>query len=245
MSGRKDPGGAATAVNLLSPWVLDGLRVRRLRRQFGVAALVVLVLLAGGWTFQRLRLEQARADLHGEQAVTTGLQRQIEDLGEIRTYVQGVQRRASTVQDAMFAQVSFAEVLRALQSATPPGARIESLSVTLPVPGAAPTAGTFAGPEALAQARGLAAASCPGPDPFRTRVIVGCLDLTGTAGDREQVGRLVINLGRDRLFVEPFVSTTTTGDGAGVSFTGSVALSPQVFSRRYDDLSRLLAKGAS
>ncbi|MDO9495238.1 MAG: hypothetical protein Q7J48_06020 [Nocardioides sp.] len=247
MSARKEPAAAASAVNLLSPWVLEGLRVRRLRQRFGVAAVVVLVLIAGGWTFQRLQLEQTRADLHGERAVTTGLQRQIEDLGEIRTYVQGVQHRASTVQDAMFTQVSFSQVLRALEAATPRGVRIESISVTLPVAGSEPAAGvvSFADPEELEAARGLDGASCPGPDPFGTKVVVGCLDLTGTAGDRDQVGRLVINLGREGLFVEPFVSTTTTGDGTGVSFTGSVALSPQVFSRRYDDLTGLLTKEAS
>jgi len=47
-------------------------------------------------------------------------------------------------------------------------------------------------------------------------------------------------LGDSALFVEPFISTTTTADGEKVIFTGSVGLSEQVFSNRYADLKRLL-----
>ena len=45
----------------------------------------------------------------------------------------------------------------------------------------------------------------------------------------------------DRLFVEPFISTTTTSDGDVVTFTGSVGLSEKAFSKRYADMEKLLA----
>ena len=35
------------------------------------------------------------------------------------------------------------------------------------------------------------------------------------------------------LFVEPFISTTTTGDSDPVTFSGSVGLSEKVYSHRY------------
>lgn len=228
------------ALNLLSPWVLEELRVRRLRGRFALGGLALVLALAGGWTFQRLELSGARADLRGEEAVAAGLSQRIADLGEVRTFVQGVNRRALTVQQAMRTQVSFAEVLRALDAATPRGARLESVAVVLPVP---TTPSTPA--EETADARGLVATTCPGPDPFATRVVIGCLELSGTAGDRGQVGRLVVALGDSALFVEPFVSTTTSSDGSGVSFTGSVALSPAAFSGRFDELPDLLPGGTS
>ena len=71
--------------------------------------------------------------------------------------------------------------------------------------------------------------------------MVACIELTGTAQNREQVSRLVEGLAASDLFVEPFVSTTTTSDGdddaaAGVEFTGTVGVSPEARSGRYDGL---------
>ena len=40
--------------------------------------------------------------------------------------------------------------------------------------------------------------------------------------------------------MEPFISTTTTADKAQVTFTGSVGLSPRVYSHRYTDIDKLL-----
>ena len=50
---------------------------------------------------------------------------------------------------------------------------------------------------------------------------------------RSQVGELVTRLGGSDLFVEPFISTTTTGDAQEVTFSGSVGLSAKVYSLRY------------
>lgn len=239
------------ALNLLSPWVLEELRVRRLRGRFALGGLALVLALAGGWTFQRLELAGAQADLRGEEAVAAGLGQRIADLGDVRTYVQGVGRRALTVQQAMRTEVAFSDVLQALDGATPRGARIDSVSVVLPEPTAAdPATAPVATPvdpaaDPAEDPRGLVPTACPGPDPFATRVVIGCLDLSGTAATRDQVGRLVVALGRNPLFVEPFVSTTTASDGSGVAFTGSVALSPAAFSGRFDELPALLGGDAS
>lgn len=229
----------ATSVNLLSPWVHEDLRVRRWRERFGLGLLALLVLVAGAWAFQRVALAQAEADLRGEEATAASLQRRIADLAPVQAYVDGVDRRARTVQERMVTDVAFSEVLEALADATPAGARIESVSVELPATRADAGAVVDAAGTVTDPTRGLEAATCPGPDPFATLVVVGCLTLTGTADDRDSVGDLVRLLDRSRHFAEPFVSTTTTGDGAGVSFSGSVALDPKVFTGRYDDLAAL------
>ena len=69
--------------------------------------------------------------------------------------------------------------------------------------------------------------------------VIGCVTLSGTASSRDAVGQLVENLAGSDAFAEPFISTTTTDEGASVAFSGSVALDPKVFSGRYDDLARL------
>jgi hypothetical protein len=147
-------------------------------------------------------------------------------------------------------------VLEGLQDATPVDARIESVSVTpaapalevAPAPAPDPgTAGGEEGTEAPAEEVPPPATSstspCPGPDPFSTRVVVGCVTVSGSASSRDDVGDLVVRLGEDPLFVEPFISTTTTADEEQVTFSGSVGISPKVYSRRYADLERLLATG--
>lgn len=95
--------------------------------------------------------------------------------------------------------------------------------------------------------RGLSGAACPGPDPFDTTPSIGCVTISGSAEDRDAVSALVEALSRETAFVEPFITTTTTdaaetGDGTGatagasVTFSGTVGLTPKVFSGRYDGL---------
>ena len=74
--------------------------------------------------------------------------------------------------------------------------------------------------------------ACPGPDPFNTKPVIGCITLAGSATSRAQVGELVIALDRIGLFVEPFISTTSASDST-VTFGGSVGLSQAAFSKRY------------
>ncbi len=74
--------------------------------------------------------------------------------------------------------------------------------------------------------------------------MVGCITLSGTADSRATVGDFVVNLGHDKLFVEPFISATTTAEGTDVVFTGSVGLSEKAFSHRYADIDVTLAKEA-
>lgn len=231
-----EPATVRASVDLLSPWVHEQLRVHRWRTRLLAAGVALVLVIGGAWTYQRLALAGAAADLRGEEAVAGQLTREIAALAPVQGYLDGVERRARTVQQAMLSDVDFARVLRELAASVPTGAGIDTLAVDLPAPApeAAPALaadGTITDP-----ARGLGTTSCPGPDPFATLVVVGCLSFSGTAADREDVGRLVDALDRSSWFVEPFVTTTTTSDGSPIAFSGSVALDPKVFSARFDEL---------
>lgn len=238
-------------VNLLSPWAFEALATRRLRRRFVAAGCVLVLLLGAGWAVQHLRVGQAQQVLTVEQAETARLTAQTQELAPVRTYVATVDQQKMTVQEAMQHEVYLSRVLSGLENASPTGADVESVAVTMTPPPATP-AGTTAAPSTGTEATGEAAAPapttpstvspCPGPDPFNTKVVVGCITLSGSADSRATVGELVINLGDDTLFVEPFISTTTTADGDQVMFTGSVGLSTKAFSKRYADLDALLRK---
>lgn len=229
-TGRRRSAAAPT-VNLLSPWSFEALATRRLRRRFVLGAALLVLLLSAGWGVQHLRAGQAGQLLAIEEAERATLSAQTSELAPIRTFVAGVEKRKQTVTEAMRTEIRFSTVLSELSKATPADAELTNVAVMLSPPPAPAT------PDPTAAD---AASACPGPDPFGTRPVVGCLTLSGTAASRDAVGQLVIELGRSAIFVEPFVSTTTTAEGARVTFTGTVGLSPDAFTGRYARIDSLL-----
>lgn len=227
MSHRRDesPVRALPGVNLLSAAEFERMSARRLRRRFVVAGVAMVLLVGGAWAFQHVRVTESRKLVAVEQAETSRLSSQTQVLAPVRTFVNGVAVQESTVQDAMAGEVYFSEVLDGIRDATPPGAQLATIAVTL-----ADLTGAGVDPTT-----GAVVSACPGPDPFNTLPVVGCVMLSGTAASRAEVGDLVVELGHSPLFVEPFISTTTTGGADGVSFGGSVGLSEKVFSLRYGD----------
>jgi hypothetical protein len=231
------------AVNLLSPWSFEALSTRRLRQRFSVGCLALVLVVAAGWGVQSLRIGQAQDELTAAEAETGQLAAETKTLAPVATFVASVAAQQATVQETMTQEIYFSSVLEALQAATPSGASVESATVALnpvapPVPAPAPDAEADApAPEVAVVEPSL----CPGPDPFNTLLVVGCVTLSGSAENRRAVGDLVIGLGDSKLFVEPFITATTSADETGVTFTGSVGLSEKVYSNRYADLETLLA----
>lgn len=223
------------SVNVLSPWVFERIAVGRLRRRFALGGFVLVLLAAGLWSVQYLRTEQAEQVLAVEQAETTRLTTQTNELAPVRAFVTGVEQQQRTVQETMADEIYFSRVLEGVQAATPAGASVESIEVTLTPRPVAVATGEAAPPEGALPV----VSPCPGPDPFNTKLVVGCITLSGSAASRAEVGEFVISLGGDKIFIEPFISTTTTADGEQVTFSGSVGLSEKVYSQRYADSDEL------
>ena len=215
------------AVNLLSPWSFEALLTRRLRERFSVGCLALILLMAAAWGVQHLRVSEAQKELTAAEAETGLLTAETQALAPVATFVAAVDGRKATVQDTMTREIYYSSVLDALQAATPSGARVESAVVAL-TPAQAPEVAV------------VEPSLCPGPDPFNTRLVVGCITLSGSAENRRAVGDLVIGLGDSTLFIEPFITATTSADETGVTFTGSVGLSNKVFSDRYADIDDFL-----
>ncbi|QCW51819.1 PilN domain-containing protein [Nocardioides dongxiaopingii] len=234
LRGRRRAQSVSASVNLLSPWVFEEMKVRSLRHRFLAAAAVVLVVIAATWGLLRMTLANAETDLRADEQAASGLQQQITELADVRTYVGNVAVRTGDVEDTMAHEIAISKVVRALDEALPEGAAYTSIVVTLP-------------PEPLldgAQAQGPAeGALCPGPDPFGSLVVVGCVELSGTAASRADVSELVQALAAQDILVEPFITTTTsTNDESGesgadgVEFGGSSAASEATYTNRYADL---------
>lgn len=213
------------SVNLLSETEFERMAARRLRHRYVALAAVLLAALGAATGVQHVRTSEAQKRVAVEQAQTGRLTAQTQLLAPVRAFVNGVSVQERTVNGAMANEVFFSDVLGGIREATPPGAQLVTVAVTLAAPVADPAGA----------AAGTSANPCPGPDPFNTRVVVGCVQLSGTAGSRAEVGQLVVALGDSGLFVEPFIATTTTGDTDQVTFSGSVGLSEKVYSGRYSD----------
>lgn len=233
--GGSHPRPGLPTVNLLSQSAFDRIAVRALRQRFAAGAVALALLVGAGWGVQHVRVGQAQKMVEVEQAQTARLYAETHALAPVRTFVSGVGIQVQTVQTAMAQEIYFSEVLDGIRSASPSGAKLQALAVTL-----ASTDGTTT----TTTSGTTGGSACPGPDPFDTKTVVGCVTLSGTAASRAEVGQLVVNLGNSGLFVEPFISTTTTADSADVSFSGSVGLSPKVFSNRYADLATTLQAGS-
>jgi len=233
---------ALPAVNLLSPWSFEAIATRHLRQRFSLACLALALVVAAAWGVQHSRVTQAEKELRVERERAQLLTAETGALAPVKVFVASVEQQKATVQETMAREIYFSRLLDALQAATPSGAKVDSAIVALsPEPQPAPAAATEAGTGATPPETVVDMPSpCPGPDPFNTLAVVGCVTLSGSAQSRRSVGDLVIGLGDSKLFVEPFISATTSADGTGVTFTGSVGLSERVFSNRYADLDELL-----
>lgn len=223
--GGNHPAPGLPRVNLLSQADLDRIAVRRLRQRFLAGGAALMVLVAAGWFVQHQRVNDAVKLVAVERAETARLSDQAAELTAIKTFVAGVNGQEQTVATTMAQEIFFSKVLSGLRAASPIGTTMQSISVTV-APAGAVNGAVVAAPTGEAGV-------CPGPDPFRTEVVVGCVTLSGTAVSRAEVGELVTRLGGTALFVEPFISTTTTGDSQAVTFSGSVGLSEKVYSNRY------------
>jgi hypothetical protein len=225
-------------VNLLSPAMFKDLAILKLRRRFVAAGLALVVLVGLGWTGQHMRAAEATKLLAVEQAETARLAVQSEALAPVSTFVTEVAGQKTLVQKTMANEAYLARVLDGLRRATPTGVRIETVGATIDSP--AEATGTTTQQSTVA--------TCPAPDPFTKTVSVGCVIIGGKATSRAAVGQFVIRLTRSGLFVAPYISTTTaTADNTTTSktltFAGSVALTKNVYSLRYADLTKLLPAG--
>lgn len=231
------PRPGLPAVNLLSDAAFERLTTRRLRIRYLLAGVALVALLAATWAVQHARVAEARGLVAVVRGETTRLEAETQTLAPVRAFVAGVDLQAQTVETNMEAEIYFSEVLDGLRRASPPSVRLASVAVTTATAAEPPVAGAAEAVPVLS--------ACPGPDPFNTREVVGCITLSGTASSRFEVGELVVNLGDDPLFVEPFVSITTSGDTAGVEFSGSVGLAREAYSKRYGQPAKIVAETVS
>jgi hypothetical protein len=214
------PGPAS--VNLLAPEIREIAAVQVLKKRLVVTG--VAVLIAGGGLFATqqgttIAADSARDAVVAENATLTA---EKDSLAPVAQYYAQVTQHQNAIQDAMGHEVLFSTVVSTLQDLAPDGVALETVSLS-----AETSTNTNSTP---------ATSACPGPDPFDTGGVIGCVTVTGSALSREDVGGLLTALNGHEDFSGAFVSRTVADQETGeVSFTATVGLTESAYSNRYQD----------
>lgn len=217
---------APATVNLLSPEVLAAVELRRLRRLFMVLAVGLVVAIIAAWFGQAALISSAESKKTDEEARTTALTSQLQALTPVKIYYGAIDLNQSTIQTTMASEVLTSKIIEALRASAPNGLSIGNVGLTVNVgstAAVAPAAGTVS--------------TCPNPNPFATSTAAGgCLSVDGVAESRAVVGEWIRDLLKDSRFTEVFVPTATADENGNVTFAATIGLSPEVYSRRYENL---------
>ncbi len=205
--------------NLLPAAISAGIAIRKIRRTAVFAGVIVLLIASLIWAAQIPAIQASQEALAQAQSTNADEQAQVQALAPIAQMVSQIKRQEGVVSTTMAAQPRVAtiyqQLLAAARSAGSPAVHFTTLAVMYSPASANPTTQS----------------ACPDPDPFAAHVSIGCATFSANAGSRGQVARLLVALGRDPLFVGPYVNSSTLADGLGtgqqaVSFTGTVGISP-------------------
>lgn len=196
--------------NLLPPSVVEAAVQRRLLRQFGAAAVGVLVLSGGLYLAQSAQIAAANGNLEKAEARGVALAAEQAEFAPVADYYRVVDEQKTLVTTTMAGRIDHARVVDGLQRIAPVGLGLQSVSIA----GAAGSTG------------------CPGPDPFTAATPVGCVTLVGQALDVAQVGVFLDRLKTAEGFDGAFVASANSGE-EGVQFSGTVAVTEPFKTKRF------------
>jgi Tfp pilus assembly protein PilN len=210
-------------VNLLPREIAEGRRFRHVQR--GLAAVVLLVLCAAGaaywWSEQKVT--EARDSLEAVQAETVRLQARQRSFAEVPTTLAALEAAEGARADVMTNDVLWHRYLTDIRDAAPDGVTFEALSFKVNGP-------------VLDQ---QAAAATPGTEqnanPFAPAGAVGSVSIQGISGSYPEVADWMDAIEEvNGLEVTVLESATGSTEGDSVSFSGSITITADALSHRYD-----------
>ncbi len=199
-------------INLLPPEVLERQRTRR--RTFFVAAVgvLVLILLAGFYFLQVLRLSDVEEDIAIQRSENAALEAEIAELQDIAALEQEIERTRLVLSSLLQNRVLWSAVLRDVSLVIPGEVWLSGIAAQLGITDEAATT-----------------------TPAVTTGVIGQISFTGFAFDHRDVALWLSRLEDVRGFVNPWLSNsqkTLIGLTEVVQFTNSVDLSEQALARQ-------------
>jgi Tfp pilus assembly protein PilN len=201
-------GRGLPQVNLLPESVRSVQRLREVRGWFGLAVLVAVVLVAGGWLVGMLVVNGAQDDLTAEQARTDALITEKGQYAEVTPVLAEVQRMGAAMVVASGGEVLWADYLGAVAGVLPPEVALKTVATA------------SAGSDGASQV-----------DPLVTPGVVQ-LTFTGESSSPVDVAALLDSLEGVRGFDDARVSVVQRNDASGYDVTGTVQVTTSAFSLR-------------
>jgi Tfp pilus assembly protein PilN len=204
-------------INLLPPEVLERQRTRRRTFAAFAVGLLVLVLVAGFYFLQVLRLSDVEDNVRAQQAVNSQLEAQIAELQDIAALEDEIDRTRLVLSGLLEDRVLWSGVLRDISLVIPGEVWLSGLAAQVGVIETTTTTTETTG------------------EPAITSSVVGQISFDGMAFDHRDVALWLSRLEDVRGFINPWLSSSTKtliGAIEAVGFTSSVDLSEQAIARR-------------
>lgn len=211
-------------VNLLPAAVREDIAVKKVRRRYIAAGILVALGMAGLWYLQGDALSTAELSLQTATSENQHVAAEVKAMTPIKLLTDQIAAQENLVRTTLSSNPQAAAVLSHLQEAGAQGGRqfitLSDVSVTY---SGIPSAVSAGDPTVVLN-------PCPTPNPFDTQVAVGCVTFTGTAASRQDVANFLIAAGKDPFFVGAYVDSTTLSTDqvngpATVTFSGTTGIS--------------------
>ncbi|MGH9102095.1 MAG: type IV pilus assembly protein PilM, partial [Acidimicrobiales bacterium] len=217
-----EPDKAVKKFNLLPPEVVQRARIKRIQERtvLGCAAVLVLLILFGGWKFLQVHNAQNNVDTLQTSIDTLNTQVPKYDLvvAANDAYTAGLSRRTSVLGSA----VDWPVALSTLLSITPTNAQVQSFD------GEASTAATgSSGTTTSAASPGSAAASAGGSSAT-TAAAIGTIQVgvTGPGPDLAISEAWINAVSGSPFFANPLQGATTVNPDSTISFPFTISVTP-------------------
>jgi len=212
-------------INLVSPHIIEAQAARKIMRRFGLALLVVLVIVAFGWWMARAQLSGAESDQTAAQAQFAQTQHALGGLTSITAIGANVDSNQQQIANQLQTEAYTSRVVKQFLGSIPHGVVINNYSLQMLALAdlTAPVGGSQVNP---ANPCGSA------PNPFEQSRKIGCIHFQGQALTYDQATHLV-NYLTGTYLSQAYVGGVQHAQG-GWTFSGSVAILPAALSGRYN-----------
>lgn len=215
-------------VNLIPDTVLKRYAVQKLKKQFGIASILIVVVLAlafVGKGFISNSQEAVLADLDEEAA---NLSATAQTLTASRSYVERVDAKRNALVGRLGNDINYSATLDAIRNAA------DQSNVTLSSIQLSPASTnadlTGGGDPSAAQG-----ALCPSPDPFNPSSGIACITFSGESGSVDSATAFGAALKGNSAFLNAYIQNVTTVEDK-VNFEGSVSITPDLYNTRFNYL---------
>ena len=207
--------GWGIAANLTPPELIVSRRLRRVQERLVIAALVIIMLAAGGYAYAFWQVHTAQGGLQSANARTTQLRQQEAQYSIVTTLQGNIGSVRHHIQTLMTDDVDVSTLLAQVERAQPAGVAITQLTLSMD--------GSSAGPGS-ADGQSLDTSG---------QVHVGQISLQGTGRSLDDASAYVVALAKLPGVVDVFPTSNVT-QAIGTQFDLTVNLTDSLLSHRFD-----------